>query len=157
MSSFRRLALNTALAAGALGLAYAVWMPLPAQAASSMGQCLKTGRTELQCRCDVAIEIGTSTALKKFIATYGRTHTACNAAASTLGIKVPLKPTPSAVAAEKVKNNNGLGNGDEGNCTGGGCSDASNPGNGGTSGSGSNGGGGNGGNGGGGNGGGKSK
>ena len=155
MSSFRRLALNTALAAGALGLAYAVWMQSPAQAASSMGQCLKTGRTELQCRCDVAIEIGTSTALKKFIVTYGRTHTACNAAASTLGIKVPLKPTTSAVAAEKVTNNNGLGNGDEGNCTGGGCSDASNPGNGGTSGGGSGSGGG--GNGGGGNGGGKGK
>ncbi len=117
-------------------------------AAFEMKACLK-GHSALECQCEQAIDIGSAAALKKFVVTYGRTRTSCNAAASTLGIKIPPKPTAASVLA--AKNNNGLGNGDEGNCTGSGCSDPSNPGNGGTSG----GGGGGGGSGGGGNGGGK--
>lgn len=107
-------------------------------AAFSIKACLR-GHSLLECQCERAIDIGTTAALKRFVEIYGRTNTACNAEASTLKIKVPAKPTPAAVAA--AKNNNGLGNGNEGNCTGSGCSDSSNPGNGGTSGGGSTGGG----------------
>lgn len=134
----RTMTLKILMGFGALSAITIInFQPQPA-AAFSMKACLK-GHSTLECQCERAIDIGTTIALQKFVSTYGRTGTACNAAASTLKIRVPAKPTAAAVVA--AKNNNGLGNGNEGNCTGSGCSDSSNPGNGGTSGGGSTGGG----------------
>ncbi len=118
----------------------------------AMNKCIAGGKSEAQCACIGALEIGTKTALQKFVKQYGRTKTVCNSRATTLLIKIPAKAiAPTSNVTVKVKNNKGLGNSDEGDCSGNGCSDPDNPGNGGTSGGGGGGssGGGGGGNGGG--------
>ncbi len=117
---------------------------------SDSDQCTASGLNKAECACVMALEKGTKKALRDYLKMYRTADTACNARASTEITKnsnddETSSTTPSSTpSTPSAKDNNGLGNGDEGGCSGGGCSDPDNPGNG----SGSSGGnGGNGGNG----------
>ena len=119
---------------------------------SDSDQCTAGGLNKAQCACVMALEKGTKKALRDYLKLYRNADTACSARASTAnaenstdGETVGSSEGEPETEVADVKDNNGLGNGDEGGCQGGGCSDPDNPGNGGGSG----GNGGNGGNGGG--------
>jgi uncharacterized membrane protein YgcG len=104
-----------------------LYMASAEAAQTAMAKCIAGGKSQAQCACIDALEIGSKQAIQKFVKRYGRTKTACNARAITLGISIPARAvaTPAVV---KSKNNRGIGNCDEGGCNGAERLDGDNPG-----------------------------
>ena len=102
---------------------------------SDSDQCTASGRNKAECACVLALEKGTRKALRDYLKMYRTADTACNARASTATTETSNEGEPdssttpgSSTTVASTKNNNGLGNGDEGDCSGGGCGDDDNPG-----------------------------
>ena len=102
---------------------------------SDLDQCTASGLNKAECACAMALEKGTKKALRDYLKLYRNADTACSARASTANAENSTdSQTDGSTEGETetevadVKDNNGLGNGDEGDCQGGGCSDGDNPG-----------------------------
>lgn len=127
VSSFAALAISTLFLTS-----------ISSDAAVNAKKCRLAGMTIVECACENALNSGSQKALRLFLRQYPGSDTACNATASTK-VKTPTSgggnantsPASSSIQPTDgvaVKQNRGLGNGNEGNCSGGGCSDSDNPG-----------------------------
>jgi hypothetical protein len=102
---------------------------------SNWDQCTANHLTKAECACVMALEKGTEMALRDYLRLYRTADTACNARASTATTEISNEGEPdsgttpgSSTTVASTKNNNGLGNGDEGDWQGSGGFDAGNPG-----------------------------